>query len=181
MAVHYGDQISSSFLALDTIPRYPAAWTGGSRVRTAVFTVTVPSGTALATDAIRMGTIRSGDRIGDLRLSAPAFTSTAPTVNVGLYLAGTAHDGAAVDADLFGTAVSLATAQDQTDLFTEATTLAGYDRWKFAWQLPNISTATSYTADPRVEYDITLTTANSPTTTAAAFEILLEVDFIAGS
>ena len=189
MAIHFGDNISDDFLTENTIPQYVGYGKGPHRVRTAPFHVTVPTNTTLTADAIIIGRIRSGDRIGGLWLSAPAFptATTAPTVNIGLYeskLNGgySAGLGTAIDSDVFATAVSLTSAQDRTNVFSEAAgALFGVHRWKTAWEIVVASGAQSYTADPRQTWDLVLGVANTPTATASAFEILVSVDLISGS
>lgn len=188
MAIHFGDNISDSFLTENAIPQYINYGRGPHRVRTASFHVTVPASTVLTADAILMGRIRSSDRIGGIWLSAPAFTSTAPTINVGLYVSKvnggySSGLGTVIDADIFGAAASLnlGTAQNRTDLFVAAGGAAfGVHRWKFAWEIAN-QTAASYTADPRQTWDLVIAAGNTPTSTGSAFEVLVEVDLIAGS
>jgi len=182
MATFYGTALGETINALPTASKKVAkAGLGGARVRTKVFQLTVPVGHDMTTnDVIRMGTIPSGDRIGDIRLSSTALTATAPIVDVGLYLAGTNHDGAVVDADLFVDDLTLS-AQDQTDAFTEATTLIGADRWKFAWELAAIG-AGSDTTDPRVEYDLCILVTNTSSAQATADgQVVIEVDYISGT
>ena len=76
-------------------------------------------------------------------------------VDIGLYLTGTAHDGAVADANLFDDAADCATISDSVDVFGLATVL-GADRGKTMWELATLGGGTNYTVDPNLEFDITL-------------------------
>jgi len=186
MTTFYGSSIAATYTSLDTIPGYADAGTAGSRLRTARFPVTVASGRDFASgDIIRMGTLRSGDRIVDIRLGNDQFPAST-TVDLGIYLTnGAAHGGAVVDADLFGSAIDLNTARTAAlvSVFGENAATSGVgatDSGKTLWQLADIGAAT-LTADPRVEYDLALTLVGNPSATGADLDIVLIVDFISGS
>jgi len=106
------------------------------------------------TDTVRMVTLKSGDRLHKLELTADG-TATAGAVNVGLYLSGAAHNGAVVDVDLFASAVTISTELDLTDVFAESTTLDGVDRGRTLWELAALG-AGSDTVDPLVKYDFVI-------------------------
>lgn len=75
---------------------------------------------AVATpDVCRMMRLRHTDRISKLCISSSG-ASTVTTVNVGLYLPGTAADGAVIDADEFASAVAVNGLLDGVDIFAEA-------------------------------------------------------------
>lgn len=174
MAVYYSDLItpSSANTTLDSQHRAPVGLSH-ARTRTSVASITAMP---LTTDVVRMITLKSGDRLLKLELSSDGG-STAGAVNVGLYLAGDAHDGAVVDADLFASAQTISSALDLTDVFDEAATLAGVDRGKTLWELAAIG-AGSDTEDPFVQYDITI--VPSTTFTVADSELTLVATYMAG-
>lgn len=106
------------------------------------------------TDTVRVMSFKSGDRLNALLISCDA-TPSAGAVNIGLYLAGDAHDGAVIDADLFVSAQAITSALDQTDAFNESAVLANTDRGKTLWELAAIGAA-SYTADPMLVFDVVM-------------------------
>lgn len=185
MATFYGSAIASDYTTLDSIPGYADAGTA-SRVRVARFPITVLSGRNFASgDIIRMGTLRSGDRILDIRVGNEQFPAST-TVDIGLYLTnGRFHDGAVVDADLFASALDLNTARTAAlvSVFGEnfaTSTVGAHDAGKYLWQLADLGAAT-LTADPKVEYDLALTLTADPAATGADLDIVVLVDFISGS
>lgn len=134
--------------------------------RATVGTVGMTSG-----DELRMIRMKSSDRI--FRLSwASDGGSTTYAANLGLYLAGSNADGALVDADLFAAALALATGSVLADVFA-ANNLADEDRGKQLWQLADIGAAT-LTADPKVEYDIVLTSTATGTTVVETVLLMVE-------
>jgi hypothetical protein len=125
-------------------------------------------------DVLRMFTLPSSARIVRLWFAC-TDTGTTGTANVGLYLAGTAHDGAAVDADLFASLIDTATAAVAlTEVFSESTTLGLADRGKALWELANIGDAT-LTADPGVDYDFCIVTATGGDASATYY---LEAEYV---
>jgi hypothetical protein len=133
-------------------------------------------GMPLITEIVRMMSFRSGDRLYKLELFASG--GTAGAMDIGLYLAGNAHDGALVDVDLFASATTGASTIDGTDVFDESTNLIATDRGKFLWQLADKGAAT-YTADPFVTFDVCFTVTTSFTTADAT--LMLIAEFTAGS
>jgi len=123
------------------------------------------------TEVIRMGTFKSNDRIYDLLISCDD-QGTAGDFDIGLYLVGSAHDGAIVDDNLFCDALDVnAAALSRTDAFTEAG-LDDHDRGKALWELLGLS------ADPGVEYDLTITAVEA--TTNATGQVTLEAYYNSG-
>lgn len=129
-------------------------------------------------DVVRMGQFRSSDRFIALYLSS-ADMGTTGDINVGLYLAGgDAHDGAVVDADLFGSAIDInAAAISFTEILGESGTITSAYRGKTLWEMAAAGAA-SYTEDPGVTFDLTI--APSENTTATTGSITLFAFYTAG-
>jgi hypothetical protein len=127
-------------------------------------------------DELRMMRFNSGDRIWKLSW-ASAGTSTTYAANLGLYLAGSAGDGAVVDADLYASALALATGAGLTETFVESGVLTDEDRGKTLWEQAAIG-AGSDTEDPFVEYDLVLT--STATGTGAVEEVLVIAEYTSG-
>ena len=110
-------------------------------------------------DVARMMTFKSSDRISELKVAAAGGTAVA--ADLGIYLAGTAHDGAVVDADEFASALSLAGTVTYADVFAESVAAETIRRGMPLWERLGL------TSDPGVEYDLcflataTLTTADA--------------------
>lgn len=96
----------------------------------------------------RLTRVRSGDRVSQVLLSTTAITTCAG--DVGLYRTA-ADGGAVVDADLFGSAVSLASALSNSDVTTESGVITVANLEKRVWELLGL------TADPFLEYDLAIT------------------------
>jgi len=129
-----------------------------------------------APDVLRFFTMKSGDRLLELLLSSDGG-SGAGAIDVGIYLAGTDHTGAVVDADLFASAQAISTAIERTDIFNESAVLQHEDHGKTLWALAAIG-AGSDTVDPEVLYDICGTVTTSFTTTDSI--LTLEAYYTAG-
>lgn len=159
----------------DPLPVVSSAGVGHGRIRYKRATIT---GLPLVTtpDVLRFFSMRSGDRLFELLLSSDGG-STAGAVHIGIYLAGTNHDGAVVDADLFASAQTISTALDRTDVWTESTTLDGTDRGKALWEQAAVGAGTD-TSDPDVVYDICATVSTS--FTVADSELVLEAYYTSG-
>ena len=165
-------------LPYDSQRRIPAGL-GHSRLRTKV--AWAQFGTAAgAGDVIRMMSMKSGDRIAAIRLFTDGLC-TDGTADLGVYLSGQQHDGAVIDADLFGAAHAIKTAASfDTVEEREAVFLAGalseIDRYKTLWELCAVGAA-SYTVDPMVDMDICLTIVEA--VTAALVKVIVAVDYTA--
>lgn len=127
-----------------------------------------------AGDIVRMMTFKSGDRITDIRVTTDGDWTGTNTCDLGLYLSGTNHDGAALDINLFQAAVDYDTPLARADGFDEAV-LSDDDRGKALWELYAIG-AGSDTEDPMVEYDLAVTLLGEPTNGG---QITIEVDYSA--
>ena len=176
MAAYYSDLITDP-ADNTSLSKYYKAPVGisGARTRTSVARAT---GLFLTTDVVRMASLHSSRQLLHIGIGADG-ASTAGAVNLGLYLAGTDHDGAVVDVDLFASAQSVASALDPwaADGFVEATTLGGVDRGKKLWELAALGAA-SYTEDPDVMFDICIVPSTS--LTVAASELSLWLTYTAG-
>lgn len=129
----------------------------GGRVKEEVGTIELANGDSIAS-VNRFGRVSSGWRVSQLLLSTDAITGAA--ADIGLYDTA-ANGGAVVDADLFGSAVSLASAQSGVDVAFEAGDIANAE--KAIWELLGL------TSDPGKQYDVaaTLTAAATAGGTAA--------------
>lgn len=123
-------------------------------------------------DVLRFYTLHSSDRIINQWISSNGG-SDAGAIDIGLYLSGTNHDGAAVDVDLFSSAQDISSAIHKTAALVESAVLQHEDAGKTLWAMANIGAAT-LTADPDVNYDIcgTVTTAFTTTDSILTLECL---------
>lgn len=137
----------------------------GGRMRERVGVAEVTNGDSIAS-TFRLMRVKSSDRVSRVLLSSDAITGA--IADVGLYDIAGVNSGAVVDADLFASAVSLATAQVHTDVTHEADPAgagSGYgveDVEKQIWQLLGL------TADPGKSYDVALTLTAAATATGTA-------------
>ena len=166
-----GVAVLAASTTLTTPPVQLSAGLVHARLRKKIARITI--GTAAGDDEVRMMTFRSSDRIGAVYLMCDAG-STALIADVGLYLAGSAHDGAVKDRDLFASALVINGGIARGDVFVESTACDDEDRWKQAWELPGMS----YTVDPKVDFDLVLTPTVALTT--AVTEVVVEVDYTSG-
>lgn len=157
MATYFSNLIAASTANTTLVEGFKApAGIANSRLRKKVGRATTADSTGFqTTDVVRMVTLKSTDYLHTLELTADG-TATAGAVNVGVYLTGTAHDGAVEDADMFATAVTISTELDLTNVMTEGTLVDGVDRGKQMWEIVNLGSGETYTADSRVEFDITI-------------------------
>ena len=115
--------------------------------RETVGTLEAVSGDSIGS-VYRLARVRSNARISQVLLLCDAITTCAG--DVGVYR--TARDGGAVvDADLFASAQSLATALTGTDVTHESGVFGVEDVEKPLWEALGLS------ADPSVDYDIAVT------------------------
>uniref|UniRef100_UPI00257A2881 hypothetical protein n=1 Tax=Pseudomonas sp. TaxID=306 RepID=UPI00257A2881 len=126
----------------------------GGRMRESVGVIEAVSGDSIAS-IYRLVRVNSGDRISQVLLSCDAITTCAG--DVGVYDIPAVNAGAAVDADFFASAQSLATALVSTDVTHEADAAdagSGFglaDVEKPLWQ------ALGLAKDPGKQYDIAVT------------------------
>jgi hypothetical protein len=157
---------------LTTPPVQLSAGLVHARARKKIARITI--GTLAIADEARMMTFRSSDRIGAIWVMCDN-ASTGTLADLGLYLAGAAHDGAVKDQDLFGAVLAIDNGMARTDVFTQATTLADEMRWKQLWEL----TGMGYAVDPIVDFDLVFT-CKTTALSVAATEVVVEVDYTSG-
>lgn len=130
-------------------------------------------------DEVRMLTLKSSDRLYSLLFSCDGV-STAGAGDIGIYLAGNNHDGALPHADChdaFATALAMATGANRAEKFVTGP----FDEENMGlqmWELVNIVASETYTVDPGVSFDITITMTTAQT--AAMGIVQLEAFYTAG-
>ena len=150
------------------------------RHRTSVAYITVPNATTLASaDVIRVMDLRSSSRVASVIASMDTNWGTTATFDIGVYKKGANDDGAAVDSQLFATAVDWSGAITRVDYFKESGTLVDMDRWKPLWKLADIGAGT-YTEDPGEVWTLAFTTTQDISATALATNMMVEVEYMAG-
>lgn len=179
MARHYSDHFHATGVAatlagtlpLDNSVKIDAGRAGAPRM---IKRARVNIGTAAQIgDEIRLLTMKSGARVYEVRLVSDGG-ATAFTADLGIYKAGANHDGAVIDADLFGSALVVSTAitYANSDQFIESAVLTDQDRGKYLWQLADKGDGT-YTADPVEQWEFVLTPTVAAT--VAVTDLLLIV------
>jgi len=128
-------------------PVINSAQIANGRVRHMRGAVAVANGDSIGS-VYRMARVKSNDLVHQIMLDCDAITGAA--ADIGLYRT-TGDGGAAVDADLFASAQSIATALRATDVTRESGVITVANMEKPLWQLLGL------TADPQVEYDIAVT------------------------
>lgn len=178
---HYGpesDATTAPPTSLPTIVGLSPTSKGGAPVKRFVSHLDFTVAADLAIDdQIRLFTLQSGDRISSLRLSTGGtWTASALFVHMGIYLPGDLHDGEVVDSDLWATSnnLDLSSAQSRTDLWQLGNILA-IDRSRALWQQLTIG-ASSFTSDPFLDLDLTLT-VTSPTSITAQGSLMVELEY----
>lgn len=128
--------------------------------------VAIANGDSVAS-TYRIGQIPSRAVVLAVRVTCPDIGTTT-TADVGLYRT-TADGGALVDADFFGSAVSLSGgALTKSDITLESTVVSVANAAKAVWE--NLGLAT----DPSVDYDVVLTLTGAAD---AAGNVLVEVEY----
>ena len=175
MANQFSDHFSATTygLAVDS-PIVKVPWHLQNRhQKLARITLGLVSGGAPAAftiaDVARMLTFKSSDRISQLFVAAAGGTAVA--ADLGIYLAGTAHDGAVVDADEFASALALAGTVAFADVFAESVAAETIRRGMPLWQRLGL------TADPGVDYDLCFLATATLTTADAAVIVLATGSF----
>lgn len=118
------------------------------RVKESIGAIAVDNAEALGS-ILRFFSVHSSWRVSEILLYCTAITTCAG--DVGLYDLPTVNAGAAVDADLFASAQSLASALDGSNVLREATTITIPNLDKPIWALLGL------TADPGKWYDVAIT------------------------
>lgn len=139
----------------------------GGELHELVGTVAVANGDSIGS-TLRFGRIKSSARVSTIKLYCTAVTSAA--MDVGIYR--TAGDGGAVvDADLFASAQSIATAiTTGTEIQHESAVTTVDELEKELWEMLGL------TEDPNVFYDIVGTLTAAAT---AAGSVQLKVQYVA--
>lgn len=147
----------------------------GARIKEGVGTVEVTSSASIAS-ILRLARVHSSWRISSVLLSSDAITSAAG--DVGLYdVAAKGVEGAVVDVDFFASAVSLASAQQNTDVTHEALG-TGNQNGEIAnvekpiWQVLGLA------SDPGKFYDVAVTLTAAAT---AAGTVSAKVQYVDGN
>jgi hypothetical protein len=138
-------------------------------VKESVGTIALANGDSIAS-VLRFVRVPSSVRVTEIRLYCDAVTSAA--MDFGVYRTA-ADGGAVVDADLFASAVSIATAiTTGTPITYESGVYGIEDAEQPLWQALGLS------ADPKVQYDLagTLTAA-----TTAAGDVTIKVRYCDGN
>ncbi len=141
------NQLSNALTAFSTNTQVSSFTTLGDSVESVGF---APVATADSIGSTyRLVRVKSSCRVCSLFVVNDALTSSA--FNIGLYVP---NGGAAVNATLFGSAVSLASA-GRSELLTGAITAANIE--KRIWELLGLS------KDPYTDYDLVFTTTTAAT------------------
>lgn len=139
------------------------------RVKESIGVIAVANADSAAS-VLRFFTIHSSWRVSSVVLACTAITGAA--ADIGLYDLPTRNAGAVVDADFFGSAVDLATAQEVTNVLRESG-LITVDKLEWpVWRLLGLA------ADPGVYYDVAATLTAAAT---AAGSVALKGHFIDGN
>ena len=174
MATFYSNLIAPSTDALEA-GFLPPVSTSRMRYRHTLVPITLASPANMDSgDEIRLMTFKSTDRIVELFRSSIAVVGGG-AATLGISLTGANHDGAAVDADLFGNGVITVAAR--ADIFAVGAADGTRDRAKTLWELLDEVGPTSYGVNPNVLFDLTLTLAADIST---AGTLLYEVNYISG-
>ena len=175
MATYFSNQFAAAgtdVAAFDSAYRASQGAVGG-HVR---YEIARASTTATAAnDTIRMFRgLHSSTRLFSLTAQV-ASTPSQGVIDIGLHLSGFNHDGAVVDIDVFEDGQSITSGLAETDVFLGAS-LTALDRGKTLWEIA-AEGAASYTEDPNVLFDITVSTPTA-IITASATEIMLVAGFL---
>lgn len=141
---------SATITNRDATPRVANnARLSGAHLRSAVGSATATAGVTTGS-TYRLCSVPSNALVREVLVSTVAQGGTS-AADVGVYRA-TADGGAVVDADFFGSAVSLVSALSRSDVTNESTTYTPTKREQPLWQAVGLS------SDPGGELDIVLTT-----------------------
>lgn len=181
MADWYSDHIGADGLLDTSVASPPTVISAGlnhGRVRYKRAIVNTTGGNPASGDVYVFFTMKSSDRLFNLMVSNDAAHDVVTACDLGLRLRGTNHDGGAVDPNFFDDAVDIATAAvDRGEALVTGAQVAGTDRGKQLWEMLDDASITTYGSDPHLEYDITLTLTQEPTTGGI---VVLEAEYTAG-
>lgn len=139
------------------------------RVKESIGVIAVANGDS-ATSVLRFFSIHSSWRVSQLLLSCSAVTGAA--ANIGLYDLPTVNAGAAVNATLFASAQSLASALDAATVLRQSTTISVDKLEQPIWKLLGL------TVDPGKWFDVGAALTADAT---AAGNVALKGHFIDGN
>lgn len=139
------------------------------RVKESIGTIAVASGDSTGS-VLRFFSVHSSWRVSEVLLSNTATTGAA--ADIGLYNLPSHNGGAVVDADFFGSAVSIATAAANTNVTSESGLIAVDKLEQPLWKLLGLTT------DPGLWYDVAATLTADAT---AAGTVALKGRFIDGN
>lgn len=156
MSTFYGTGIAVSDSTFDRIYTRNANSGQGSRMRGFRSSITRLLAT---TDVARMITLPSSARIWALWQGGNG-AATAGAFDVGLYYAGSSHDGAVIDADYFATAIASPVTKATSEILCERDAVTSVVRGQTLWEMAAL------TADPMVYMDIVVIPSTTFTVTA---------------
>ncbi len=131
----------------------------------AVLSTAFLSGTSIQ---CRMMTLKKTDRLSALFLSTSGASTTC-AADVGLYQAGTSHDGAVIDADEFEAASALTTAKNRVESLLAAGTTAITRRGAPLWEIAGYASAD--VAPEEIDIVLTCTTDHTGTNEPVVLEV----------
>jgi len=173
-----GEGALAEALGLDS-QRRAGGGIGHSRLRWKRAKITVGTDVGIG-DQIRMMSMKSGDRIHEFYFTSDGGT-TAGAVDIGVYETGIAHDGALPSANCVDqwstTAVTVTTAVARVTRFALGD-VASINRGDALWEMVNLSDAATYTVDPLISFDLTMTATIAFTASVAT--MLFEVFYTSG-
>jgi len=175
MATYYSDQFAAT---------YNATWSPSYRAPSPIIgpptkIITFNNTAALSvSDLLVLGMFKSSDRFKYI-YGSNTTTPTTGAINLGVYEAPKVgvDPVTVLDADLFCSAVDLATTAVFEDWFIESTTLTGFHRGLPLWQLLNVGGATSYTVDPKIDM-LLVGVVTTAIDTADTIRILVDYDMV---
>lgn len=125
-----------------------------------------PSATASIGSILRLCQVPSNARVSALKLTNGAVTSAAG--DIGIYNNLGISSGSVVDVDYFGSAVSLASAAQDTNVINESTNNTIAKQQQMLWEALGLS------SDPGVVYDIAITLTAAATASA---DVMLKASY----
>ena len=175
MAVQYSDWFNETQPAITiTNPPIKHPWGKDTKNRkTAKATLTLTDfGIG---DVCRMMTVKINDRINAMYISSTG-ASTATLLDIGVYIAGLAHDGAVIDADEFASAFDVNAGVNRTECMLESGATVVGRRNMPVWEICGYASEAAARAavGPGGEIDICVTATAAVAT--ASEVIVLEVE-----
>lgn len=150
-----------------------------SRMRHCICHVLQTDGGIAEADKVIFATLKSSDRLISIKLAADGAHTAGQDIDLGLYLSGENHDGAVLDADLFGGSLDLGAGFALTENILTGV-LTDEDIGKALWEMVVLGADPfSYTEDPVVNFDVvgTIDTVGA----GAGGEILCLLQYVSGA